>query len=352
MFDEWIHVLPPRDFRTDRRARALVRRPSSELTSKLDPTESSSSSCPSLITFSRSVPPWLSLGQDYYVSSHHVHSATIKDIQSAGDLTVWINVLDPLDGRQIIAHDKSSDIDVVYLEDQNPLHLVPRVSYQLSDVIVMIGENLEDAADQHLLWLQSCKAVSGNPAIKPYAFIVVRDIQDERTLQEDFIQACLMSRKAQDFDRRGLEELSGSLFEHCRCLSSEDNLEKEIITAVRIGRRLREARKCLWSQKTFFELRTYLTWALASKPLEPLNIVKALSMVNPVGEASGTLWPELASILEVPGRDNDELLEKFFIPVMGSCFARNVLKCDHGNLCIMLYSTTSNSTSLSCRRSL
>ena len=101
------------------------------------------------------------------------------------------------------------------------------------------------------------------------------------------------------------------------------------MTSVKITRRFREFTKHLWSQSIFFQLRSYLIAALALKPSEPLNIVKALSGASLIQDASLKLWPELASLLRTVA-NTDEFLKQFLIPVLGSCFARNALRSDHG----------------------
>lgn len=335
MYNEWIRVLPnpePLEY-----PRALTRRPCNEVVSTFSLTDPNRSYSPSMITFSQSVPNWLRLGKEYTTRSQNVCSATIKSIDNPENLTLWINVLDMSYGPQPTAN-VDSRLDGVPLKGQDPLYFIPRVSYKLSDVVVIIGENLEEAADQYILWLHSCKGVFENTqpstAIKPYAFVVVRDIPNKRTLQKDFQLSCLLSRKAQDLDRRDFEKLSGSLFECYRCLNSTESIAKEMLNSIKIMRRLREARKHLWSQSTFLKLRDYLVASLASNPQEPLNIVKALSADTVVQKASTDLWPEFIKLYAAEG-NLDQYLEKFIIPIIGSCFARNALKQDHGKPCVI-----------------
>ena len=359
MYNEWIRLLlhpepqtkePEPSIEVYRRPRALTRPIYNTTQSSLSKADPSQVSFPSILTFSQRTPSWLGLGQEYDIQPKSICSAVIKRIGQVEDFTLWLNILDLSWGPQLIYNNKNEGFKCFDIEDQHPPALIPRISYMLSDAIVITGESLEEAADEYLSWLYTCRDIThivehrevsqghrrgydnNSAATKPCILVIIRNVPDEKTVQKAFLEECLSSKGARDVNREGLIRLQKSLFERCKFVKWSSDVKKEITTCIKIARRLRIFRKHLWSQSTFSKLQNYLATSLARTPHRPLNIVRALGSATEIEGAALNLWPELARVSEAAKMKGnaDDFLGQFLFPVIGSSVARNALRCDHG----------------------
>lgn len=355
MSNEWIRILLYTEPQIHQRRRLFTRRICNAAYSTLDRAYSSQERFPSLVTFSQAVPSWLNFGQHFDTKPQSMCSAAIKDVGDTEGFTLWVNVLD-LSEPRLADENKVNGWDCFHIEYLEPQTLILRISYRMSDVIIITGENLDEAADQYLVWLHSCRIFtplahrrrdpkqskercdSDNMIIKPNIFIIVRDVPDDKSIEDDFLESCLLSSKAQDMDQKDIETLRDYLFARHRYVKWSETVKEDVISSVKMIRRLRRSRKHLWSQSTLCKLQKYFIGSLTRKLPPPLNVVKALSSNTEIEEAASKLWPELFSLVHtaqlkggVHGHLNHSL-----IPVIASCFGRNALRHDHSKSLVCL----------------
>ena len=275
------------------------------------------SHCPSLLTFTNGLPEWLDLGNLYDVPSPNLGRVELKGIDIPDSFTLWINVLNLSDEPQNLGHRMAG------LKSPETTSLIPPIFYNLSDVVVITGESFEEAVDQYLSWLLNCESISKEKQyrlkVKPFMLIVARN-NGNKTAIED-----VWRNNSRRLTLKRIKRLTRRLFKGPYCFLPGNPTNTEVLTKINLNRGLREQHLNLWSPRTFFELRAKLfeTMTLCNKPP---NIVKLLSAAKIIEEASKDLWPELISIAS----RSDNLLTTFLLPVMGSCFAWNALRLDHG----------------------
>ena len=322
--------------------------PPCNATGRLPPDSNDPSNCPSVVTFSQPIPRWLDLGEQYNIDQPSIYSAKIKRISPTEEFELWASFLNlpsvasPLEVKRpptLEQIPESRGLSKIKLGITDPLKFIRKISFVMSDVIVISGHEMEDVADQFLDWVHDCQGLVANKRLRPHACIIALQATSERNLKEYFQSICLQSNRAQQLDRSELD----SVFEDYSVLAIKnlEQYETDFRTRMRdyvlIGRRMRRHSQYLWSQRTFHKLHVIASERLARTPAHDLNVVRLLGPWFSVQAASRTLWPEWESAIQLLAESRGDSAYDFAIEVMGSAFARNALKDDHGESIQLTY---------------
>lgn len=333
MSNEWIQVVKDK---IDDRFRLLTREICYAADGNSNDLYSDQECSPSIITFAQSLPSCVDFGRESDIRPQSGCSASVKSLGDTEGLLLWLNVL-KLSEPRLIHEAQTAGWDNLYKDHPvDPYSLIIRISYEISDVVVITGDNLDKAADRYLVWRNNCRQSrsrrsSTKRGIKPDLFIVVEDSPYEKDIEKHFLESCFLSDKAQAIGEKELKADSDSLFNSCEYLTYSAKVKEKIIKSVRTRRRLRESKKHMWSQLTLCKLQKSILDNLTRKVQGPLNVVKILSSATEIEEATTNLWPELYSLLQtVPSKENaDEFIDSFFVPVIASCVGWSALKQEH-----------------------
>lgn len=290
-----------------------------------------SGSQPSIVTVigsSRGVNKFFHLEPPKHINTARLTQTTKLKTRFA----TWINYLSLSSEHQ---HDyrKENSLNITKTEvaGQSPATLLRRISHMLSDIIIFTGETLNEVAEHYLCWLRSCENIKEdhyNFRDKPIACVLVE--KRNHNVEAEFMTLCLSNNKAQLWNEGDLKRNQRKLFNMFEFVEFS-NINMELNNQLSNARRRREVRRHMWSDSTFFRLHAYIVESLAGRIKSSLSFVEFLNISSPVELASQELWSELIRMRQDAGA-----LESFILPLMGNCFARNALKCDHSE-CRHLY---------------
>lgn len=278
---------------------------------------------PSMITLTGQLPSWLDPDGVMGLQPSHAGNAIIRAAINTNFIT-WINSVD------LFPTMKSDDEAIV--GDQNCPDVLRRFSYTMSDIICFMGDDMQAVVHQLLDWAAACSRL-GIIKDRPIACVILLEhnidvavdrIEQNRSIKKDFMTACLKEDKAGDWEE---ETLKRDIFQGLKVFTTSGDtslLPREVNELLMIARRVRRARRHLWSQSIFEDLSRYAIETLATDEFASLDPVSLLTSEAYPESVREKLWPEL-----LKSAGSSRALEDFVIPVMGACFARSALRQKH-----------------------
>ncbi len=290
--------------------------PDQVVSSNVDPN-------PSMITLTGQLPPWLDPDGMKGLQPSHAGNATIRAAFNTSFVT-WINSVD------LSLNIKPDDETIV--DKENCPDVLRRFSYIMSDVICFMGDNMKAVVHQLLDWARACCRLE-NVKDRPIACVILLKhdttidhdkIDRNRSVKKEFMTACLKEDKAGDWEE---ETLKRDIFQGLKVFTTNADTEllpREVNELLMIARRIRRARRHLWSQSIFEDLSRYAIEILATDEIASLDSVSLLTSEAYPDSVREKLWPELLKSVS-----SGQALEGFVISVMAACFARSAIRQKH-----------------------
>ncbi len=305
--------------------------PDQIISSNVDPN-------PSMITLTGQLPAWLDPDGVKGLQPSHAGNATIRAAFNTNFVT-WINSADLF--PTVVPDDEA------IVGDQNCPDVLRRFSYAMSDIICFMSDDMQVVVHQFIDWARACSRLA-NIKDRPIACVILLEQNisingdknnRNRSVKKDFMTACLKEDKAGDWEE---ETLKRDIFQGLKVFTTSgatNLLPREVNELLMIARRLRRARRHLWSQSIFEDLSRCAIETLATDEFASFDPVSLLTSEAYPDSVREKLWPEL-----LKSASSGQALEDFVIPVMGACFARSALRQKHS----MYLSTRVPASSLYC----
>ena len=169
-------------------------------------------------------------------------------------------------------------------------------SYMISDVILIQGATIGEAADLYLEWLESCEiSIERNGEFpdrqsKPYAVITAGQVSDTVSVK------ALISARYCEAHGVGTQEylnLERNLFAGVVFIAESDNLNQVLASMAAQCIGVRDQNHHLWSTSELLCLLDHAIGIFSGNPTSLYNSVQALSPWNNLRMARDTLWPKL-----------------------------------------------------------
>lgn len=223
------------------------------------------------------------------------YSAMLKALDLGAESTVILNRISvsKVDGEVPDVHSRQR---VNLVTNIKPRCFLRVTSYMVSDVILIQGTTIGEAADQYLEWLESCEiSIERNDEFpdrqsKPYAVITAGQVSDTVS-----VKALISARycEAHGAGAQDYFDLERNLFAGLVIIAESDNLNQVLasVPAQSIG--LRDQNHHLWSTSELLCLLDYAIGIFSGNPTSLYNSVRALPPWNNLRMARDTLWPEM-----------------------------------------------------------
>ena len=277
---------------------------------------------PSIVTLIGKDPSWLEMHLKQSTTRVPVGSTVLTPTLMNCGTTTWINRIGSRAKSSEDAFDDNAGCLRENIDDRSLARsLIPCISQLMSDVVIFDAASLDAAVEDFLNWIGHCSKISFRSPDRPSSILVIDRWQATGDLERRFLTACLKSPKAKDM----LEEDIQSFFSSRLVLSRDDFQRSHIQDLLDISRRMRKARRHLWSYPNFQKLHLYFVDAYIHGTLSSTNLVREFTEYSRLRHAQVILWPELFA---TKYSLND--LREFVVPLMGLCLARRALLGDHG----------------------
>lgn len=202
------------------------------------------------------------------------------------------------------------------------------VSYMVSDVILIQGTTIKEAADRYSEWLESCRLSielnSDHPGRQSKPFAVVMAGQGMKVVAA---KAYILSKycEAYGVEPQVYHDLERSLFAGLIVVAEREEPKQVLASVVSQSLRSRKMNRHLWSIQELTCLLQYAIDIFSGDGTKLYNSVHALSPWANLKDARDKLWPELLKNQQFCNSP-----KKFQIKLFSRCLSRYAVGCAHG----------------------